>query len=93
MAKRTGRIARDLMDEPHLADRRVSVRRVHALIEERGLDPCAVADSLDLDVADVHLALTYYHDHPEEMEEVERRRERRIEESRADGAVTGLADL
>jgi hypothetical protein len=37
-------------------------------------------DRRDLDVADVYRALTYYHDHPDEMRAVERERERTIEE-------------
>ncbi|MUW14061.1 DUF433 domain-containing protein [Halorubrum sp. CBA1125] len=69
------RIASDLMDEPHIRDRRISVRQVYALVEERGEDPEAVADRYDLDVADVYHALAYYHDHPREMREVEQDRE------------------
>ena len=34
----------------------------------------------DDDVADVYRAFTYYHDHPEEMRAVERRREAAVEE-------------
>lgn len=93
MAKHAGRIARDLMDQPHLAGRRVSVRRIYALVEEREMDPSTVADSLDLDVADVYRALTYYHDNPGVMDEIERRRDRRVDESRERGAPTGPADL
>lgn len=69
------RIARDLMSEPHVRGRRVSVRQVHALVEERGEDPGAVAERYDLDVADVYHALAFYHDHPREMAAVERARE------------------
>jgi len=93
MAQQTGRIARVLMDEPHVAGHRVSVRRIQTLVEERDLDPRAVADRLDLDVSDVYRALAYYHDNPGEMCELDRRRERRIAASRADGAVAGPEDL
>ncbi|WP_276259501.1 DUF433 domain-containing protein [Haloglomus litoreum] len=93
MAKQAGRIVSDLMDEPHLAEHRISVRRIHALVEERGLDPQAAADSLGVGVAEVYRALTYYHDNPGEMHEVERRRAQRIEDSRAAGAVTGPEDI
>jgi uncharacterized protein (DUF433 family) len=93
MAKHAGRIDRDLMDEPHLTGHRVSVRRVHALVEERDLDPRGVADRLGVDLADVYRALAYYHDNPGEMHEVEQRRDERIEQSREDGAVTGPEDL
>ena len=41
-------------------------------IEDREPDPRTVTDRHDLDVADVYRALTYYHDHPEEMRAVER---------------------
>ena len=61
------------MDEPHVAGHHVSVRRVRALVERRGLDPRAVADRLGLDPADVYRALAYYHDNPETMRGVRRR--------------------
>ena len=68
-------IAHDLLSEPHICGRRISVRQVYALVEERGEDPEAVADRYDLDVADVYHALAYYHDHPREMRDVEQERE------------------
>ncbi|PSQ22507.1 DUF433 domain-containing protein [Halobacteriales archaeon QS_9_67_15] len=68
------RISETLMDEPHVQGRRVSVRQVYALVEERDVDPGTVADRYDLDVADVYHALAYYHDHPREMRDVERAR-------------------
>lgn len=80
MAERESRrVAHDLMDEPHIAGRRISVRQVHTLVEERGVDPETVADRYDLDVADVYHALAYYHDHPREMSDVETDREEAIE--------------
>ena len=69
------RIARELMSGSHIRGRRISVRQVYALVEDRGEDPEAVADRYDLDVADVYHALAYYHDHPREMREAERERE------------------
>lgn len=83
MAEREARrIARDLMSEPHMRGRRVSVRQVYALVEERGEDPEAVADRYDLDVADVYHALAYYHDHPDEMRNVEDERDAAIADFR-----------
>jgi uncharacterized protein (DUF433 family) len=80
MAERESRrVVRDLMDEPHIAGRRVSVRQVYALVEERGVDPETVADRYDLDVADVYHALAYYHDHPREMSGVEAERDEAFE--------------
>ncbi len=76
MAERESRrVAHELMDEPHIAGLRVSVRQVYALVEERDVDPETVADRYDLDVADVYHALAYYHDHPREMTDVETERE------------------
>jgi uncharacterized protein (DUF433 family) len=76
------RIARDLMSEPHVRGRRISVRQVYTLVEERGEDPEAVADRYDLDVADVYHALAYYHDHPREMRDVKKEREDAIADFR-----------
>jgi uncharacterized protein (DUF433 family) len=73
------RVAHDLMDEPHIAGRRISVRQVYALVEEHGVDPETVADRYDLDVTDVYHALAYYHDNPREMSDVETEREEAIE--------------
>jgi len=35
----TRRVAHDRMDEPHIVGRRISVRQVYALVEERGGTP------------------------------------------------------
>lgn len=78
----TRRIVHDLLSEPHIRDRRISVRQVYVLVEERGEDPVAVADRYDLDVADVYHALADYHDHPREMRDVLRDREDAIAEFR-----------
>jgi len=76
MAERDSRrIAHDLMGEPHIAGRRISVRQVYALVERRDVAPETVADRYDLDVADIYHALAYYHDHPREMTRVEAERE------------------
>lgn len=76
------RVTRDIMSEPHIRGRRISVRQVDALVEKRGEDPEAVADRYDLDVADVYHALAYYHDHPREMHTVEQEREDAIQDFR-----------
>lgn len=76
------RISGELMGEPHIAGRRISVRQVYALVEEQGQAPEAVADRYDLDVADVYHALAYYHDHPREMRTVEAQRADAFEEFR-----------
>jgi uncharacterized protein (DUF433 family) len=71
----TRRIACDIMSEPHIAGRRISVRQVYALVEEAGMSAETVGDRYDLDVADVYHALAYYHDHPREMRNIETERE------------------
>jgi uncharacterized protein (DUF433 family) len=76
------RIDDDLLAEPHIAGRRISVRQVYALVEDRGVDPESVADRFDLDVADVYHALAYYHDHPREMNAIETDREASVESFR-----------
>ena len=68
----------DVHDEPHIDGRRLTVRFIRERVEERGLDPGTVASRHDLDVADVYQALAYYHDHPEEMAETERRRRKTV---------------
>ena len=80
MSQVTRRIVRELHDEPHLEGRRITVQFVKTQVEDRGLEPRTVADRHDIDVADVYRALTYYHDHPDEMRAVERQREEAVEE-------------
>ena len=72
-------IVRELHDEPHLEGRRVTVQFLTVQVEDRGLDPARVAEEYDLALADVYRALTYYHDHPEEMQAVADRRTATIE--------------
>ena len=74
----TRRIAHDLLGEPHVHGRRVSVRQLTALVETRGEDPAVVAERFDLDLADVSHALAYYHGHPDEMRAVGAERETAI---------------
>lgn len=80
MSQVTRRIVRELHDEPHLEGRRITVQFVKTQVEDRGLEPRTVGDRHDIDVADVYRALTYYHDHPDEMRAVERQREEAVEE-------------
>ena len=85
MAQRAARIVRTedvLHGEPRIEGRRVGVRQIRVLVEESGLPAPEVADRFDLRVADVYAALTYYHEHPEEMRAVERRRQEMIKRPR-----------
>jgi uncharacterized protein (DUF433 family) len=91
MAQQAAQIVRTddvLGGEPRIEGRRIGVRQLRALVEERGLPADEVAARFDLQVADVYAALTYYHEHPEEMAELEAERERLVEESLERGATT-----
>jgi uncharacterized protein (DUF433 family) len=69
--------------KPWIAGTRVGVHLLGRRVEEGGDDPATVAESLGLDLGDVSLALACYHHHPEEMRDLERRKERaRIEADR-----------
>jgi uncharacterized protein (DUF433 family) len=88
MSQQSARIVHEVHDEPHIKGSRVSVRHIYARVHERGLRPETVADRLGLDIADVYRALAYYHEHPEEMAEIERQREAFFEEAREDAAIS-----
>jgi len=80
--------------KPRIDGTRIGVYFVHEQIEGRGLDSKTFAAEHDLDVADVYRALAYYYDHPEEMAEIESRRERLRAEAGEDPRVaTGPDDL
>jgi uncharacterized protein (DUF433 family) len=84
MATRESRhIDHDLLNEPHITGRRISVRQVAAVVQEDGEDPEVVADRFDLDLAEVYHALAYYHDHPDEMRAVRDDRAEAVEAVRA----------
>lgn len=59
---------------PRIEGRRIGVHHVAARVIDAGEQPTQVAAEYDLDLADVHRALAYYYDHPEEMRRVRRRR-------------------
>jgi uncharacterized protein (DUF433 family) len=82
----------DIHDEPHLSGRRLTVRTLVSAVEDSGLDPGEVADRYDLPVADVYRALTYYHDHPEEMARVAHGR-RATERTAREQGVPTMDDL
>jgi len=94
MSQQTARIVREVHDEPHIKSSRVTVQFIRERVEGRGLDPETVAEQHDLNLADVYRALTYYHDHPEEMRQVEAERHRLVEEAEDDPNITtGPDDL
>jgi uncharacterized protein (DUF433 family) len=60
--------------EPRIAGRRLGVYFLATLVEDAEMDPHDVADEYDLPVAAVYRALTYFHEHPDEMAALERER-------------------
>lgn len=88
MAQQSARIVREVHDEPHIKGTRITVRHVYHRVQGRGLRPETVADRRNLDIADVYHALAYYHDHPDEMAEVETRHGDAAEIAREESDVT-----
>jgi len=88
MSQQSARIVREVHDEPHIKGRRVTVRHIYGRVHERGLRPETVADRLDLDIADVYRALAYYHEHPEEMAELQRQREEAFQQAREESTIS-----
>jgi len=97
MAQQSARIVSTpdvLGGDPRIDGTRLSVYRVHELVESRGLEPQSVADRFDVDVADVYRALAYYHEHPGDMAAISERRDERKRAAEADSNVaTGPADV
>lgn len=58
-----------------LDGRRVSVFQIGEMYTEAGYAPEDIADQLGLSLAEVHAALAYYYDHPDEMEAIRERGE------------------
>jgi len=84
MSQQTARVSEDLLDEPHIAERRVPVLTIAERVEGRDLDAATVAERHDLDVADVYAALLYFHEHPEKFEAVRRERAALMDEIESD---------
>lgn len=57
--------------DPRLEGRRITVLQVADLVLDDHA-PEYVADQLDLSLADVHEAMAYYYNHPDEMRELRR---------------------
>lgn len=60
---------------PRIEGRRIGVHHIAARVVDGGEAPMAVAAEYELDIADVHRALTYYYDNPEEMRRVQAERQ------------------
>jgi uncharacterized protein (DUF433 family) len=57
--------------EPRIDGTRIGVRHVAARVVDSGRAPAHVADQLDLPLADVYEALSYYYAHIDEMRALE----------------------
>jgi uncharacterized protein (DUF433 family) len=88
MATQTAGIEQELLDEPHVAGRRISVLQLRDRVEKVGESPQAVAENYSLDVAAVYQALAYYHTHAEQIEAHRERREEQAEAHREEIAAT-----
>jgi len=84
MSQQETRIAQDLLDEPHIEERRIPVLTIVERVEGRGLTPQTVADRHNLDISEVYAALLYYHDNPREFEDLRREREEVMAEAEAE---------
>lgn len=95
MEQRTREVVRDdtMGGEPRIEGTRVTVLRIAALVEDRGLAAQTVADKYDLDVADVYRALTYYHENPDVVAEVRRERREAEEEAAEREDTVRLSEL
>jgi uncharacterized protein (DUF433 family) len=72
--------------EPRLDGHRISVLQVADMVLEAGHEPEYVADQLGISLADVHSALAYYYEHPDEMDAT-RERHDHLETKLAERAV------
>lgn len=70
----------ELMSEPHVNGRRISVLAIAEKVEQQGLDPDSVADTFDLDMTDVYSALLYYYENPGTFVELRTERQARQDE-------------
>jgi uncharacterized protein (DUF433 family) len=78
-------IARDediLGGEPRINGTRIGVRHVATRVVESGRSPAHVANQLDVPLADVYEALSYYYAHIDEMRTLESDNEAAFEDVR-----------
>jgi len=68
--------------QPRIDGHRISVLQIYERVNEEGMAPETVSSDFGVELADVHLALSYYYDNVREMEEWRDRRNSRIDESR-----------
>jgi uncharacterized protein (DUF433 family) len=56
--------------EPHIADRHISVEFIASLYVNHGAAAEEIAQAQELTPAQVHAALAYYYDHPDEIQAI-----------------------
>jgi uncharacterized protein (DUF433 family) len=71
-----------LSGEPRIGGTRVGVRHIASRVIDNSQSPAYVADQLDLSLADVYEALSYYYSHVEEMRELKRENDAAFERVR-----------
>lgn len=65
--------------KPRIEGRRIGVHQIVSLVVDGDLEPEEMAVRYDLELADIHRAIAYYYDHPEEIRAVQKRRREAIE--------------
>jgi uncharacterized protein (DUF433 family) len=73
--------------KPRLEGHRISVLQIADMVLDAGHSPEYVADQLGISLSDVHTALAYYYDNPDEMDEIRDRNER-LEDQLREQAIT-----
>ena len=68
--------------EPRIQGTRIAVRHVTGRVIDNGQTPAYVADQLDVSLADVYEALSYYYAHIDEMRALEAENEAAFEDVR-----------
>ncbi|QLH81223.1 DUF433 domain-containing protein [Halosimplex pelagicum] len=73
--------------KPRLKGHRISVLQIADMVLDAGHSPEYVADQLGISLSDVHTALAYYYDNPDEMDEIRDRNEQ-LENRLREQAIT-----
>lgn len=64
-----------LAGAPRIGGTRIGVHHIAERVLDADQSPADVAADYDLELADVYRALTYYYDHPKEMQMIRERRD------------------
>jgi uncharacterized protein (DUF433 family) len=65
--------------KPRIDGRRIGVHQIVSLVVDGDLEPEEMAVRYDLELADIHRAIAYYYDNPEEIRAVQKRRREKIQ--------------